>query len=401
MPTSTRAHIPPAIAELLGPGEQVAWVGAPRRRMLNRDEAFKLPVALVVIVLGWLLLNRRVPIVVDRLTIPPFVFGFVMLAGVYYGAVRPWRAWRVRARTTYAVTDRRAIIVEDGRYVASYFLNPKFKIGLAPADKGGATIRFAVVPREEVVLSFLAPRLSRFTNIEDAREVYNLILALRDRYRAGVADVGTDVPYAKRLNPLRDHDTAFVPGVTADGERPLNYAEPIRQVLRRGERTLYVARPPQGFLFRATDWFVMPLALLWTAFWARVAYYGIASGCPGLLALLFVGIGLHVLAWRFVADRRERRRTWYTVTDRRCLVVIEGKVIETKSVYWNFIQGIVRQQHADGTATVYFELTPEAKKTLPDDVSETAGLRHPPGVYFERIEDAGTVETLVMANVSS
>ena len=179
---------------------------------------------------------------------------------------------------------------------------------------------------------------------------------------------------------------------------PLNYADPIRQKLKRGERTLFVVPaaghpvPPDGLGDRAVRpgvdrdrGPVCPGALRYV--------------CPAIIGLVFVYVGYYMLIGRFIHDMRERRRTWYTVTDRRCLIVVDGKIIETKSVYWNFIQGIVREQHGDGTATVYFELTPQARKEMPGEDDGIVGMRRPPGVYFERLDDPAAVECLVMANV--
>lgn len=393
---ATHVDTPSEIAPLLAPGERVAWTGRPLRRVLAPDEAFKLPVAAALAVVGWILLNRREPIVLRNAAIPYYVFGLLMLFGAYYGTVRPWLAWRVRTRTVYAVTDRRALIIEPGRYAASYFLDPALKPELKVRRDGSiGTIRFVPERRGEQDWSLRPDRLKTFADVEDAGHVHDLVRALCDRHSAGVADVGTDVPYARRVNPERDVDVTGLTRPTPDV--PLTYAEPIREKLKRGERTLFVARPPRGILLHTMDWFIAPIGLMLTAIGLGFIRTGLSTGCSLIIGLVILYCGYHLLFGRLLDNARQRRRTWYTVTDRRCLVVIEGKIVETKSVYWNFIVGMVRQHHGDGTATIYFELTPEARKEMP---GEDGSIGQLPGVYFERLDDPAAVEALVIANVA-
>jgi hypothetical protein len=120
--------------------------------------------------------------------------------------------------------------------------------------------------------------------------------------------------------------------------------------------------------------------------------------CPAVFGLPFLAVGFYMLVGRFIHDANERRRTWYTVTNRRCLIAVDGKIVETRSLYWNFIQGVVRREHGDGRATLFFELSSLGRQDAPRS-DGIGSMRRPPGVYFERIEDSDGVEAIITANV--
>jgi hypothetical protein len=389
----------PEIAKHLRAGETVLWTGRPPQQLLRRSDWAWIPIGIAVAVAGWFLLNRSRPLVIRGTTIHPFVFGGAMLLGVYIAAVHPWLDARARQRTWYAVTDLRAIVVDESRrFVASWFLNAALESWLRETAGGRGTIRFGKlnVAQPKGEWTVVPDRLRTFSDIGNAAAVKRIIGEQCDRHRAFAAqgEMASSAPFVRRVDP--EHDFAKDAVAPAPGDA-LRYAEPLRQKLKDGEVTLFVARPPGGVIFRAGDGLLIPFALLWTAFALRWEIGAVRYVCPAIVGLPFVAVGMYMLFGRFFHDAAERRRTWYTVTNRRCLIVTDGRIIETNSLYWNAIQGVVRQEHASGRATIHFELSAVGRQDRPSSGIET--MRRPPGVYFERIENSDGVEAIVTANV--
>lgn len=390
---------PPEIAKHLRAGEAVFWTGRPRQELFRRADWVWIPIGVAIAVAGWMGLNRSRPIVLGKTTIHPFVFGVVMLIGIYRAAVSPWLDARSRRRMWYAITNLRAIIVDESRrFVASFFLNDALETKLRLKLGGRGTLEFGKlsVAQPKGEWSMVPDRLRTFADIENAGKVDRIILEQRGLHRA-FAPQGEQMsmaPFARRANPEGD----YAKDAGSETEPRLRYAEPIRAKLKEGEITLFVVRAPAGILFRPMDLFFVPFALVWTTFAIRWEINSLRYVCPAVFGLPFVAVGLYMLVGRFIHDAAERRRTWYTVTNRRCLIVVDGKIIETKSLYWSFIQGVVRQEHGDGRATIYFELSALGRQDTPNQ-SGFGSMRRPPGVYFERIENSDGIEAIIAANV--
>ena len=92
-----------------------------------------------------------------------------------------------------------------------------------------------------------------------------------------------------------------------------------------GERILWTGRPGQGLMLTRNDMFLIPLSLMWfgfTVFWTYEVTLG-ESAAPLFAQIwggMFMLIGLHFVAGRFVVDAWVRRRIQYAVTDQRVLV---------------------------------------------------------------------------------
>src|SRR5438067_12634035 len=120
---------------------------------------------------------------------------------------------------------------------------------------------------------------------------------------------------------------------------PLNYDSPIERYLNAGERLLWVGRPPQGIMFRQSDWVAIPFSLMWGGFaicWECAASGVVSRGrlnlCPATFGLPFVAIGLYMIIGRFFHDAWQRRRTWYALTDHRALILLVGQTLSLKGV---------------------------------------------------------------------
>jgi len=100
--------------------------------------------------------------------------------------------------------------------------------------------------------------------------------------------------------------------------------DPIRNALADGEHPLWWGRPRQGFVLRKSDALAIPLSLLWfgfAIFWEISALRSSAPGLFGVLGVVFVALGIYMVAGRFVVDARQRASTFYAVTPQRVLIV--------------------------------------------------------------------------------
>jgi hypothetical protein len=130
-----------------------------------------------------------------------------------------------------------------------------------------------------------------------------------------------------------------------------------------GERLLWSGKPVQGIRLRPADLFLIPFSLLWggfVIFWETMALTMIPrdAGFIGwlfpLFGLPFVGVGLYVIAGRFVVDARARARTYYGVTNQRVMIVTGGRSTRVRSVVLANVQEITLTEHANGTGNIHF-----------------------------------------------
>ncbi|OIH94163.1 MULTISPECIES: hypothetical protein [unclassified Curtobacterium] len=79
--------------------------------------------------------------------------------------------------------------------------------------------------------------------------------------------------------------------------------------------------------FSGRDGFLVPFSLLWLGFVVFWMVSAITGGAPPFFLLfgtVFVLIGLHITAGRFIVKQHRKRTTVYAVTDRRALVITPG-----------------------------------------------------------------------------
>lgn len=91
------------------------------------------------------------------------------------------------------------------------------------------------------------------------------------------------------------------------------------------ERLLWTGRPDPGKHLGAGDVFLVPFSLLWTGIAVFIGSRALAQGAPmpfALVPLLFVALGLYVVAGRFVYKARRKRQTVYGLTQDRALVAV-------------------------------------------------------------------------------
>jgi hypothetical protein len=174
-----------------------------------------------------------------------------------------------------------------------------------------------------------------------------------------------------------------------------------RPWLLPGERLLWSGRPKLGLVFRLADLYMVPLALLWIAGADDVLdSRDLLADAPwafGPWAMLIGGVGLYMLAGRFLHDAFGRARLFYAVTDRRVLVLRTGRFRGgLRSIEIEYLPMLELRERRDGRGTLVFDLG-EDNNTWggpfqgPDHLSPALA----DGARFYRIEQPRLVYDLV------
>lgn len=105
----------------------------------------------------------------------------------------------------------------------------------------------------------------------------------------------------------------------ADNEHGAEGAESrLKPYLDPDECLLWTGHPPKGLVLRPSDASHLPIALVWTG----GVIFMVGSTGAGLIPILFILLGLYMVAGRFVIDAWRRRRMTYAVTSRRALILL-------------------------------------------------------------------------------
>ncbi len=132
----------------------------------------------------------------------------------------------------------------------------------------------------------------------------------------------------------------------------------IASHLLPGEQLLWAGRPKQGFVFRASDFWVVPFMICWSTlgvyFFISLIKQEGASVELLVFELPFLFFGGYMLFGRFWIDAKARSRTYYGVTDQRGLIISGLLFSQTRSIY---LKGLLETQftmRSDGTGTIEF-----------------------------------------------
>lgn len=133
-----------------------------------------------------------------------------------------------------------------------------------------------------------------------------------------------------------------------------NVPPEVESELIGGERILWLGQPDPSRHFDRSDLFLIPFSLLWggfAIFW-EIAVIQDGWGFGMIWGIPFVAMGLYFIAGRFFVKARNKRRTFYAVTDRRVLSVKRGG--STQAMFLNAIPTINSTVRSDGSGSVVF-----------------------------------------------
>jgi hypothetical protein len=128
----------------------------------------------------------------------------------------------------------------------------------------------------------------------------------------------------------------------------------IRPELARNERLLWSGQPRGGVAFTTNDIFMIPFTIVWCGFAVVWELAALSHGVGGfsLFGLPFVGVGLYMVAGRFIGDARRRHRTFYGITNERVIIVSGSRTREVNSLPLDTMNDITFKEKADGSGTI-------------------------------------------------
>jgi len=182
--------------------------------------------------------------------------------------------------------------------------------------------------------------------------------------------------------------------------------------LLAGERLLWTGQPDPRVIFERVDIFLVPFSLLWGGFalvWeAGVLGLGVfgeghRSAVPWFFVLWgipFVLVGLYFIAGRFFYKAWRKRRTYYALTNKRALVLVEGRGRALRACFLSAVPTINKSVRSSGVGTITFGNTSWASmydNTGMDFFGAMGALGADSTVRFNDVRDADRVYGLAMA----
>jgi hypothetical protein len=139
----------------------------------------------------------------------------------------------------------------------------------------------------------------------------------------------------------------------------------VQPELTSGESILWAGQPNTHVIFHREDLFLVPFSLLWggfAIFWeAGVSglwgsgqhpngpwFFGMLWGIP------FVLIRQYFIWGRFFYAARKKKRTHYALTDRRVIVVQNGRKRQMASTYIDTLPSLIKEGGSKGVGTLRF-----------------------------------------------
>ena len=171
----------------------------------------------------------------------------------------------------------------------------------------------------------------------------------------------------------------------------------IGSQLAPGERILWSGQPRSGLTLRASDALAIPFSLMWGGFAFFWEYTVIQSGAPfffRLWGLPFVAAGIYLILGRFFVDAWIRSKTYYTLTERRALIVSGLFSRKTTSVELSAIADVSLSEGSGGEGSITFG-SGIAPRSPFSGISGWPGSGTQGAPRFELIPNAKTVFSMI------
>ncbi len=168
--------------------------------------------------------------------------------------------------------------------------------------------------------------------------------------------------------------------------------------LNKDERLIWTGRPKSGIIFRKSDIFIIPFSLFWCGFaifWVIMA--SATGGAFGLFGIPFVLIGLFLVFGRFLIDMKQRRNTFYGITENR--IIIKSGIFSRTINSYNLrtLTNLEFTEKSEGSGTILL-----GPKNPMDPFGMSAGMGWWPGVKttpgLEAIENVREVYSIITKN---
>lgn len=131
----------------------------------------------------------------------------------------------------------------------------------------------------------------------------------------------------------------------------------VAKQLSPNEQLLWFGRPRQGFFFRKSDALLIPFSLMWggfAIFWNAGVWFSDAPIFFRLWGIPFLVVGLYMIFGRFFVDVRQRKKTFYGVTNER-IIIISGLFDQSvKSLSLQTLTDITMEEFTNGLGTITF-----------------------------------------------
>ena len=134
------------------------------------------------------------------------------------------------------------------------------------------------------------------------------------------------------------------------------------------ETVRWTGEPPTGFLWRTSDWVLVPFSLMWTGGALYCESMVISAGAPLVMTLFgvpFVCVGVYLVAGRFLFDANVRARTRYAVTDRAAYIVVSGFRGVVRRYAGSGLDDVDVTRNDDGSGTLRFGPDPRTTRQGP------------------------------------
>lgn len=169
----------------------------------------------------------------------------------------------------------------------------------------------------------------------------------------------------------------------------------LRPNLSLGEKLVWTGKPKTGVVFRSSDFFLIPISLLWAGFTVYLETSILSTGAPfpfAIIGILFVLVGLYITVGRFFLDSKKRANTIYGITADRIIIKTGIFNREIQSLNIKAQSEIRLNQKADNSGTITIGPT-DFRYTMMQGM-EWPGAKQPP--RLDLIENVKSVYDLII-----
>ncbi len=134
-------------------------------------------------------------------------------------------------------------------------------------------------------------------------------------------------------------------------------SEEIRSELLKDEEILWEGQPSLQVNFTKGDLFLVPFSILWEGFVLFWEYSVLNSGAPVIFPFfgaLFIVFGLYFVFGRFIYKRIRKSKTYYAVTNKRVIALVDNYSRGVDAEYIDRIPCINKTVRPDGIGSLVF-----------------------------------------------